>query len=403
MYRFRKENWVRKVDSSYPKHWSKSSREYGFFMEQPSHTAESQYMETHSDRVLRNPYIAPTIPRARMSVADKVPRKHLRKHRKRVGVHYDYDDGNDMWDVLRHRENPSTGVRRLPRSLSPVARRSTLPTMKIGSPDNEQPILVDNPWYPMMRTNTAIGRGFGRVSHSRHGYQVESGRFGGERQDDFSPGIDGRHGHATDYNRVKTPKVATRNSFHGNQMETGSFRGELNREPTGLNINGHSGYATDYNRVKTPKVPIRNSLHRNQVETGTFLGKLNREPTGVNISGHSAYANDYSRANTPGLSREYTLGPRLHTIGPREYHGLPEPGHLSNRRPDGHLEDPWRDTASRRGRSLSPRRDRDYSAGTSRYFDGRIGSPTPRRRKETLNERFFRFNFHEPWKASIRT
>ena len=371
MYRFRKENWARKVDESYPKYWSRSGREYGFFMEQPQHMAESQFMETHSHRVQQNPYTAHTVPRARKSVADKITRKRPRTRKQRVGVHYDYDDGNDMWDVLQHRENPSTGVRRLPRSLSPIARRATLSTKKKGSPEDAQPILVDNPWYPMIRTKTATGRSsFGRVAHSRHGYQVGNGRFGDELEGDVSPGkTDDHHRHATDYNRVKTPKVAIINGLHGNhRMETGSFRSQLQREPTAVNKNNH---------------------------TGSFRSQLQREPTAGNKNNHIGQATDYSRVNTPGLSREYTLGPRLHTFGPREDHGLPEPDHLNKMSPGGQ---DGSNTASRRGRSLSPMGNRNYSAARSR-----IGSPTMRNRKETLNERFFRFNFHEPWKASIRT
>lgn len=321
MYRFRKENWARKVDSSFPKHWSKTNQEYGFFMEQPRHLSETQYYETHSDLIKRSPYTPTAIPRAHMSVIDTVPSQRMRKRRQRVGVDYDFDDKHDMWDVLKHRENPRAPHKILTRS----------------------PMRLP----PLGRSKTRIW--------------------------DTDP----------------TPRLNTQ-----------WFRAAAAPETTAATRRSHtpeSGY--NYSRYP-PAAADRSAAISRQLP---------------------------SRVNTPAFNRETTMGFRLRTVGPREDHGIAAAAAAG-------VRPPTRGSRGGRGGTAAPseisyRGDRDLTlerdpTGFFRYphspFDdqstnasttggrpkSRYGGSRPRTgkgRRETINERFFRFNFHPQWKPALRS
>lgn len=311
MYRFRKENWAKKVDSSFPKHWSKSNQEYGFFMEQPRHLSETQYYETHSDLIKRSPYTPAAIPRAHMSVIDTVPNQRMRKRRQRVGVDYDYDDKHDMWDVLKHRENPRAPHKILTRSpmrLPPLGRSKT----RIW--DTEPTPRLNTQWFRTAAPETAA-------------------------------------------TRSQTPE-----------------------------------YGYDYSRYP-PGAADRS-------------GAISRQRP--------------SRVNTPAFNRETTMGLRLRTVGPREDHGIAAAGGVRPSRGGGGRGTAVPSEISYRGQDLTVERDPTgfFRPPRSSFEDqsnastaggrpkSRYGCSRPRTgkgRRETINERFFRFNFHPQWKPALRS
>jgi len=89
MYRFRRENWARKVNGTYPKTWTSTGKDYGFFLDRKRHAVHSQYAETHPESDYPALYTASRpISAVRRSVGDS-PRTHLTR-RKRIRAGEDY-------------------------------------------------------------------------------------------------------------------------------------------------------------------------------------------------------------------------------------------------------------------------------------------------------------------------
>lgn len=292
MYRFRKENWVKKVDASFPKHWSKSNQEYGFFMEQPRHLTETQYYETHSDLIKRSPYAAVPVPRAHMSVADTAPTNRMRKNRQRVGVYYDYDDKNDMWDVLKHKENPPAPRKILTRSpmrLPPLGRSKT----RMWDP-NQIPQL-NTQWFKTQETASVSQSPDYSYDHPRH--PAEKSAISRQSQ-------------MTDYSRAKTP----------------AYNREITMGPRLRTVGPREDHGIGGGRPRTSRGS--RATVQSDVDQRSQLPFLERNPTGF-FRSHTPFDDQsYAASNRPksryydsrSLSPPRTAKGRRATMNERFFH-----------------------------------------------------------------------------------
>ena len=376
MYRFRKENWARKVDSAYPKYMSRTNRDYGFFHEVPHHAADTQFVETHP-----SPPPLSLLPRGKLTAADKptLGRRTIPRRKIREGLYYDYDNNHDMWSVMSFHPNPPLDMNRsrspdrlrtaksrtrLGRSLSPV-RQPTAASRRGLRSGIRLPALRSTS-YSQWATKDNNYRMTDEEEESLPGFKRDREQ---NNQDDFRS----RGRERTTLNRGERNQSPSYRTGQRRQTRKYEERNYDDMFVSGLNHGYVSNVATTghdehlFKRNQSPEMDdVRSRFQSSRRRTDVSNTQANLHNHGYALRGMGRYHDDGNHGNRETGESNWDDAPvpdiRAYTV-------------------DGNGRPTW-----------------SYPPG--HFYYPKPPKSAMRRHKESLNERFFRFNFHDRWKPS---